>query len=86
LEFFQAGSQDRAAMQIFEIPLAADGVDPLAYGVGHLAESGVEAVQDRLAGGLEDAFLEPLTLTPKRALTLRFNHAIFRHHERRRSH
>jgi hypothetical protein len=73
-------------MQIFEIPLAADGVDPLAYGVGHLAESGVEAVQDRLAGGLEDAFLEPLTLTPKRALTLRFNHAIFRHHERRRSH
>jgi hypothetical protein len=46
-------------MQIFEIPLAADGVDPLAYGVGHLAEPGVEDVQDRLTGILENTFLEP---------------------------
>ena len=46
-------------MQIFEIPLAAEGVDPLSYGFGHLAEPGVEDVQDRFAGILEDTFLEP---------------------------
>ena len=45
-------------MQIFEIPLATEGVDPLAHGVGYLAEPGVEDVQDRLAGILEDAFFE----------------------------
>ena len=44
-------------MQIFEIPLAADGVDPLAYGVGHLAEPGAEDVENRLAGILDEAFL-----------------------------
>ena len=58
LEFFEAGSQDRAAMQIFEIPLATEGVDPLAHGVGNLAEPGVEDVENRLAGILEDAFFE----------------------------
>ena len=52
LKFFETGSQDRAAMEIFEIPFAADGVDPLAQGVGHLAEPGVEDVENRLAGGL----------------------------------
>ena len=44
-------------MEIFEIPLAADGVDPLAHGVRHLAEPGVEDIENRLAGGLDDAFL-----------------------------
>ena len=59
LEFFEAGSEDSAAMQIFEIPLATESVDPFANGSGHLAEPGVEYVEDRLAGGLDDAFLEP---------------------------
>ena len=45
-------------MEIFEIPFAADGVDPLAQGVGHLAEPDVEDVENRLAGGLDDAFFE----------------------------
>ena len=58
LEFFEAGSEDSAAMQIFEIPLATEGVDPLAHGVGNLAEPGVEDVENRLAGILEDAFFE----------------------------
>ena len=58
LEFFEAGSQDRAAMEIFEIPFAAEDIDLLAYGIGYLAEPGVEDVENRLAGGLEDAFLE----------------------------
>ena len=58
LEFFEAGSQDRAAMEIFEIAFAAEDIDLLAYGIGYLAEPGVEDVENRLAGGLEDAFLE----------------------------
>ena len=45
-------------MEIFEIPLAAECVDLLAYGVGHLAKPGIEDVDNRLAGVLEDAFLE----------------------------
>ena len=45
-------------MEIFEIPFAAEDIDLLAYGIGHLAEPGVEDVENRLAGGLEDAFLE----------------------------
>ena len=44
-------------MEIFEIPLAANGVNPLAHGVRHLAEPGVEDVENRLAGRLDDAFL-----------------------------
>jgi hypothetical protein len=58
LEFFEAGSEDSAAMQIFEIPLATESVDPFANGSGHLAEPGVEYVEDRLAGCLESAFFE----------------------------
>ena len=45
-------------MEIFEIPLAAECVDLLAYGVGHLAKPGIEDVDNRLAGGLEDAFFK----------------------------
>ena len=45
-------------MEIFEIPFAAECVDLLAYGVRHLAESGIEDVDNRLAGGLDDAFFE----------------------------
>ncbi len=45
-------------MEIFEIPFAAECVDLLAYGVRHLAESGIEDVENCLAGGLEDAFFE----------------------------
>ena len=45
-------------MEIFEIPFAAEDIDLLAYGVGHLAESGIEDVDNRLAGGLEDASFE----------------------------
>ena len=45
-------------MQIFEIPLATESVDPFANGAGHLAEPGVEYVEDRLASCLESAFFE----------------------------
>ena len=45
-------------MEIFEIPLAAECVDVLAYGVGHLAKPGIEDVDNRLAGILEDASFE----------------------------
>ena len=44
-------------MEIFEIPFAAEDIDLLAYGVGHLAESGIEDVDNRLAGILDEAFL-----------------------------
>ena len=58
MEFFEAGSQDRAAMEIFEIPFAAEDIDLLAYGIGYLAEPGVEDVENRLAGILDEAFFE----------------------------
>ena len=58
LEFFEAGSQDRAAMEIFEIPFAAEDIDLLAYGIGYLAEPGVEDVENCLTGVLEDASFE----------------------------
>ena len=45
-------------MEIFEIPFAAEDIDSLSHGVGHLAESGIEDVDNRLAGGLEDTFFE----------------------------
>ena len=45
-------------MEIFEIPLAAECVDLLAYGIGHLAESGIEDVDNRLAGILDEAFFK----------------------------
>ena len=45
-------------MEIFETPLAADGVHPLAHGFGHLAEPGVKDVENCLAGVLDNAFLE----------------------------
>jgi len=45
-------------MELFQCRLAAQGVDPLAHGVGHLAEPSIENVENRLAGFLEDAFLE----------------------------
>ena len=44
-------------MEIFEIPFAAGGVDPLAQGVRHLAEPGVKDVENCLAGVLDEAFL-----------------------------
>ena len=44
-------------MELFQCRLAAEGVDPLAYGVRHLAEPGVENIENRLAGILEEAFL-----------------------------
>ena len=45
-------------MEIFEIPFAAEDIDLLAYGIGHLAEPGVEDVENRLAGGLDNAFFK----------------------------
>ena len=45
-------------MEIFEIPFAAEDIDLLAYGIGHLAEPGVEDVDNRLAGILDEAFFE----------------------------
>ena len=45
-------------MEIFEIPFAAEDIDLLAYGIGYLAEPGVEDVENRLAGILEDASFE----------------------------
>ena len=47
-------------MEIFEIPFAAEDIDLLAYGIGHLAEPGVEDVENRLAGILDEAFLATL--------------------------
>ena len=44
-------------MEIFEIPFAAEDIDSLSHGVGHLAESGIEDVDNRLAGILDEAFL-----------------------------
>ena len=44
-------------MELFECGLAAKSVDLLAHGVRHLAESGVEDVENRLAGILDEAFL-----------------------------
>ena len=58
LEFFDAGSADRSTEQVLELWLAAKGIDPLAYGGGHLAEPGVEDVENRLAGGLDNAFFK----------------------------
>ena len=58
LKFFEAGCPGGLAEQVLERWLAADSVDPLAHGVRHLAEPGVEDVENRLAGVLEDAFLE----------------------------
>ena len=57
LKFFEAGCPGGLAEQVLERWLAADSVDPLAHGVRHLAEPGVEDVENRLAGGLDDAFL-----------------------------
>ena len=45
-------------MEIFEISPAADGVDLLAHSVGHLAEPGVEDVENCLASILYEAFLK----------------------------
>ena len=45
-------------MELFQDLLAVDGVDPLAHGVGHLTEPGVEDVENRLASVLDDAFFK----------------------------
>ena len=45
-------------MELFQCRLAAQGVNLLAHGVGHMAEPSVENVEDRLAGVLDDAFDE----------------------------
>ena len=44
-------------MELFQCRLAAQGVDLLADGVGHMAEPSFENVENRLAGVLEEAFL-----------------------------
>ena len=58
LEFFEAGGQDRAAMEFLEGSLAADVIDPLAHGGGHLTKPGVKDVENCLAGVLNDAFFK----------------------------
>jgi hypothetical protein len=58
LEFFEAGCADCSTEQVLERWLATEGIDPLAYGVGHLAEPGVEDVENRLAGVLDEAFFK----------------------------
>ena len=45
-------------MELFQCRLAAQGVDPLAHGVRHLAEPSIENVENHLAAGLKDAFLK----------------------------
>ena len=45
-------------MELFQCRLAAQGVDLVADGVGHMAEPSVENVENRLAGILEEAFLD----------------------------
>ena len=58
MEFLEAGRPGGAAEEGLEGALAVEGVDPFAHGIGDLAEPGVEDVQDRLAGILENAFFE----------------------------
>ena len=58
MEFVEAGNPDRAAEQVLQPGLATDVIDPLAHGGGYLAEPGVEDVEDRFAGGLDDAFFK----------------------------
>ena len=65
-------------MEIFEIPLAAECVDLLAYGVGHLAESGIEDVDNRLAGILDEAFLPTFLTTFEEAFLDTFLEAFFK--------
>ena len=45
-------------MELFQCRLAAQGVDLLADGVGHMAEPSIENVENHLAAGLKDAFLK----------------------------
>ncbi len=45
-------------MELFQCRLAAKGVDLLADGIRHFAEPSIENINDRLAAGLNDAFLE----------------------------
>ena len=45
-------------MELFQCRLAAQGVDLLAHGIGHLAEPSIENVENRLAGILEETFLD----------------------------
>ena len=58
LEFFEAGCPSGSTEQGLERGFATERVDLLSYGVRHLAEPGVEDVDNRLAGGLEDAFFK----------------------------
>ena len=58
LEFFEAGSADCSPEQFLECGLAADGADALSHGFGHMVEPGVEDVDNRLAGILDEAFFE----------------------------
>ena len=57
LEFVETGNPDRAAEQILQRGFVAKAVDPLAYCSGHLTKPGVEDIENRLTGGLDDAFL-----------------------------
>ena len=58
LEFFEAGSPDCSPEQFLECGLAADGADALSHGFGHMVEPGIEDVDNRLAGILDEAFFE----------------------------
>ena len=75
LEFFEAGSADRSTEQVLERWLAAKGIDPLAYGGRNLAEPGVEDVENRLAGGLDDAFFKAFHETFLTAFLTAFDEA-----------
>ena len=58
LEFFDARSADCSPEQFLECGLAADGADALSHGFGHMVEPGIEDVDNRLAGILDEAFFE----------------------------
>ena len=58
LEFFDARSPDCSPEQFLECGLAADGADALSHGFGHMVEPGIEDVDNRLAGILDEAFFE----------------------------
>jgi hypothetical protein len=78
LEFFEAGSADCSPEQFPECGLAADGADSLAHGFGHMVEPGIEDVDNRLAGGLEDTFFEAFLTAFLTAFEEAFEAAFFK--------
>ena len=65
-------------MELFQCRLAAQGVDLLADGVGHMAEPSFENVENRLAGVLDEAFFKAFHETFLTAFEEAFLEAFFK--------